>query len=275
MDDNNNIKQINRRGKKVSFTPKYYKENFEIINDKKQRNSVFIMGENENQTSQFNKYYTQVNKNKKSERHDSLNNSNSREFSLTLNTIENPLEIPPEDLLFNHPLLRPNAIKKKTNKYKYIFINDKNLKEKEKVKMNKTHKSLHEKFLGKIYKKNIVLDKKVHGVRKNKKNFNLKNYQNLLLQSARVCLSKESVNRLNNAFGNIRNECHQEMIHDYKFLRDVEKQEKKIIHSINKSRRNFLKIMSDSFENDKKKENKTIYLPIIKFQRIKFGKKNK
>ena len=61
MDDNNNIKQINRRGKKVSFTPKYYKENFEIINDKKQRNSVFIMGENENQTSQFNKYYTTEN----------------------------------------------------------------------------------------------------------------------------------------------------------------------------------------------------------------------
>ena len=33
--------------------------------------------------------------------------------------------------------------------------------------------------------------------------------------------------------------------------------------------------MSDSFENDKKKKNKTIYLNIIKFQQIKFEKKNK
>ena len=127
-----------------------------------------------------------------------------------------PLAIPPEDLIFNHPLLRPGALKKKEKKY--LLIRDQNIKKKNKKDMNKTQRSFSRRILDKIYKENLSLDKKVNHIKKNRQNFNLNHYQRLLLSVGDPILSKESFIRLNTAFGDIREECGKNYEKDYNFF---------------------------------------------------------
>ena len=186
-----------------------------------------------------------------------------------------PLAIPPEDLIFNHPLLRPGALKKKVKKY--LLIKDPQIKKKNKKDMNKTQRSFSKRILDKIYKENLSLDKKVNHIKKNKQNFNLNHYQRLLLSVGDPILSKESFIRLNTAFGDIREECGKNFEKDYNFIKEIEEQERKIVSNINNSEKSYLKLLLDNSNNDKKllKEfNKTaLLLPKIKFRKINLNKK--
>ena len=186
-----------------------------------------------------------------------------------------PLAIPPEDLIFNHPLLRPGALKKKEKKY--LLIRDQNIKKKNKKDMNKTQRSFSRRILDKIYKENLSLDKKVNHIKKNRQNFNLNHYQRLLLSVGDPILSKESFIRLNTAFGDIREECGKNYEKDYNFIKEIEEQERKIVSNINNSEKSYLKLLLDNSNNDKKllKEfNKTaLLLPKIKFRKMNLNKK--
>ena len=186
-----------------------------------------------------------------------------------------PLAIPPEDLIFNHPLLRPGALKKKEKKY--LLIRDQNIKKKNKKDMNKTQRSFSRRILDKIYKENLSLDKKVNHIKKNRQNFNLNHYQRLLLSVGDPILSKESFIRLNTAFGDIREECGKNYEKDYNFIKEIEEQERKIVRNINHSEKSYLKFLFDNSNNDQKKIkdfNKTVLLlPKIKFRKINLNKK--
>ena len=186
-----------------------------------------------------------------------------------------PLAIPPEDLIFNHPLLKPGALKKKEKKY--LLIRDQNIKKKNKRDMNKTQRSFSRRILDKIYKENLSLDKKVNHIKKNKQNFNLNHYQRLLLSVGDPILSKESFIRLNTAFGDIREECGKNYEKDYNFIKEIEDQERKIVRKINNSENSYLKFLFDNSIDDKKKIkdfNKTVLLlPKIKFRKINLNKK--
>ena len=186
-----------------------------------------------------------------------------------------PLAIPPEDLIFNHPLLRPGALKKKEKKY--LLIRDQNIKKKNKKDMNKTQRSFSRRILDKIYKENLSLDKKVNHIKKNRQNFNLNHYQRLLLSVGDPILSKESFLRLNTAFGDIREECGKNFEKDYNFIKEIEDQERKIVRKINNSENSYLKFLFDNSNNDQKKIkdfNKTVLLlPKIKFRKINLNKK--
>ena len=186
-----------------------------------------------------------------------------------------PLAIPPEDLIFNHPLLRPGALKKKEKKY--LLIRDQNIKKKNKKDMNKTQRSFSRRILDKIYKENLSLDKKVNHIKKNRQNFNLNHYQRLLLRVGDPILSKESFIRLNTAFGDIREECGKNYEKDYNFIKEIEEQERKIVRNINHSEKSYLKFLFDNSNNDQKKIkdfNKTVLLlPKIKFRKINLNKK--
>ena len=186
-----------------------------------------------------------------------------------------PLAIPPEDLIFNHPLLRPGALKKKVKKY--LLIKDPQIKKKNKKDMNKTQRSFSRRILDKIYKENLSLDKKVNHIKKNRQNFNLNHYQRLLLSVGDPILSKESFIRLNTAFGDIREECGKNYEKDYNFIKEIEEQERKIVRNINHSEKSYLKFLFDNSNNDQKKIkdfNKTVLLlPKIKFRKINLNKK--
>ena len=143
--------------------------------------------------------------------------------------------------------------------------------------MNKTQRSFSKRILDKIYKENLSLDKKVNHIKKNKQNFNLNNYQRLLLSVGDPILSKESFIRLNTAFGDIREECGKNFEKDYNFIKEIEEQERKIVSNINNSEKSYLKLLLDNSNNDKKllKEfNKTaLLLPKIKFRKMNLNKK--
>lgn len=189
-----------------------------------------------------------------------------------------PFKIPPEDLIFNHPLLKEEKIKKKLRKY--ILIQDKNVKEKktkkEKERMNKTYQSSSYKIFKGIYNTTLSLDKKVKGIKRNKTKFNLHNYQRLLINSVGNSLSKESIFRLKTAFNNLKNECHQNLGNDYNFIRQIEEEEKKIVENINNSEKSYLDLLSRNKSYNKifNKFKIDFELPKISFKKIKFLKQN-
>ena len=248
--------QHNRK-KYPSFS-NHIKKKIKILNSNNEKITVINEGKSNNDSNYYilsNKYKTPLKKyfsglifKSNSDRKYSINNSfipekfklNSENIQISgrksmkdpknLKSIESfeeefneehfdPLTIPPEDLIFNHPLLRPGALKKKVKKY--LLIKDPQIKKKNKKDMNKTQRSFSKRILDKIYKENLSLDKKVNHIKKNKQNFNLNNYQRLLLSVGDPILSKESFIRLNTAFGDIREECGKNFEKDYNFIKEI------------------------------------------------------
>ena len=186
-----------------------------------------------------------------------------------------PLKIPPEDLIFNHPLLEIGKLKRK--KDQFIYINDNNplnkLKQKKRqkirVNINKTHQSQSDKILNKLYQNNILLESEVRVLKRNKKKYSLQHYQRELIKTAGRSLSKNSVKTLKNAFDDLRNEGSKNMISEYNFIKQIEEEEKKIVDNINNSEESYLNLMTsynNYFISDKLK--KEINLPKIKFKKI-------
>lgn len=189
----------------------------------------------------------------------------------------NPFTIPKEDLIFNHPLLKPGSIQK--NLRKFILnqkTNEKEKNNKKKEKMNKTYQSSSYKILKEVYNKTLTLDNRVRPIKRNKKKFNLNNYQRLLINTAGDSLSTESISRLRTAFNCLKHKCYQNLGNDYKFIRDIEEEEKKIVDSINNSRQSYIDLLKNSRSFTKTFRHKfkiDLELPKINFRRINVLKK--
>ena len=186
--------------------------------------------------------------------------------------IYDPLEVPPEDEIFNHHLLKPKEEKIKKEKEQSNSKDKRNNSNKQKT----PYQTLSEKILGKIYNNNPVIDKKVFYLKKKKAKFSLGNYQKLLLRTCEPGLSKDSIKKLNGAFNKLRNSCRQKFDNDYRFIKDIEDEEEKIINRINVSGNIYMNLMSKSIDFNKTHSsfrNNELTLPKIKFRKVMNKKK--
>ena len=186
--------------------------------------------------------------------------------------IYDPLEVPPEDEIFNHHLLKPKEEKIKKEKEQSNSKDKRNNSNKQKT----PYQTLSEKILGKIYNNNPVIDKKVFYLKKKKAKFSLGNYQKLLLRTCEPGLSKDSIKKLNGAFNKLRNSCRQKFDNDYRFIKDIEDEEEKIINRINVSGNVYMNLMSKSIDFNKTHSsfrNNELTLPKIKFRKVMNKKK--
>ena len=186
--------------------------------------------------------------------------------------IYDPLEVPPEDEIFNHHLLKPKEEKIKKEKENSNSKDKRNNSNKQKT----PYQTLSEKILGKIYNNNPVIDKKVFYLKKKKAKFSLGNYQKLLLRTCEPGLSKDSIKKLNGAFNKLRNSCRQKFDNDYRFIKDIEDEEEKIINRINVSGNVYMNLMSKSIDFNKTHSsfrNNELTLPKIKFRKVMNKKK--
>ena len=186
--------------------------------------------------------------------------------------IYDPLEVPPEDEIFNHHLLKPKEEKIKKEKEQSNSKDKRNNSNKQKT----PYQTLSEKILGKIYNNNPVIDKKVFYLKKKKGKFSLGNYQKLLLRTCEPGLSKDSIKKLNGAFNKLRNSCRQKFDTDYRFIKDIEDEEEKIINRINVSGNVYMNLMSKSIDFNKTHSsfrNNELTLPKIKFRKVMNKKK--
>ena len=186
--------------------------------------------------------------------------------------IYDPLEVPPEDEIFNHHLLKPKEEKIKKEKEQSNSKDKRNNSNKQKT----PYQTLSEKILGKIYNNNPVIDKKVFYLKKKKAKFSLGNYQKLLLRTCEPGLSKDSIKKLNGAFNKLRNSCRQKFDTDYRFIKDIEDEEEKIINRINVSGNVYVKLMSKSIDFNKTHSsfrNDELNLPKIRFRKVMNKKK--
>ncbi len=186
--------------------------------------------------------------------------------------IYDPLEVPPEDEIFNHHLLKPKEEKIKKEKENSNSKDKRNNSNKQKT----PYQTISEKILGKIYNNNPVIDKKVFYLKKKKAKFSLGNYQKLLLRTCEPGLSKDSIKKLNGAFNKLRNSCRQKLDNDYRFIKDIEDEEEKIINRINTSGNVYMNLMSKSIDFNKTHSsfrNNELTLPKIKFRKVMNKKK--
>jgi len=186
--------------------------------------------------------------------------------------IYDPLEVPPEDEIFNHHLLKPKTEKIKKEKENSNSKDKRNNNSKQKT----PYQTISEKILGKIYNNNPVIDKKVFYLKKKKGKFSLGNYQKLLLRTCEPGLSKDSIKKLNGAFNKLRNSCRQKFDTDYRFIKDIEDEEEKIINRINVSGNVYVKLMSKSIDFNKTHSsfrNNELNLPKIRFRKVMNKKK--
>ena len=143
-------------------------------------------------------------------------------------------------------------------------------------KQKTPYQTISEKILGKIYNNNPVIDKKVFYLKKKKGKFSLGNYQKLLLRTCEPGLSKDSIKKLNGAFNKLRNSCRQKFDTDYRFIKDIEDEEEKIINRINVSGNVYVKLMSKSIDFNKTHSsfrNDELNLPKIRFRKVMNKKK--
>ena len=89
-------------------------------------------------------------------------------------------------------------------------------------------------------------------------------------------MSKDSIKKLNGAFNKLRNSCRQKFDNDYRFIKDIEDEEEKIINRINVSGNVYMNLMSKSIDFNKTHSsfrNNELTLPKIKFRKVMNKKK--
>ena len=187
--------------------------------------------------------------------------------------IYDPLEVPPEDEIFNHHLLKPKKenIKKDEKENSKKKNNNNN-----NSKVIKNYQSVTDKILGKIYNVNPVTERKVLYLKKKKDNFSLGNYQKLLLRTCENRLSKDNFKKLDGAFNKLRLSSRLKLDTDYRFIKDIEEEEEKIIRQINYSGNAYMNLIAKSNEFNitvGNFKNKVLNLPKIKFKKVMKKKK--
>ena len=176
----------------------------------------------------------------------------------------NLLEIQEEDLIFDEL----NKIKPKRKKHVHSnVISTKNII----LNMNKTKLSKYanlnpeKQILNKVYKYSPDFFEKLNKIRKERKKYNLKNYQTNLLKAINNNISKEEFKKLEKKFINLRNYSFQKIVLNRKFIEKIEKKEKNIIKRINSENKKCV-IMMKTFSNDF--NFKSFYLPEVKFHKV-------
>lgn len=122
---------------------------------------------------------------------------------------KNPFEIQDEDKIFNELQPKRKKMKKKKKKIKYISINDK--------------------ILSKVYQNTPKLQLKIIRIKKQKSNFPLREYQDILLNTISNSLSRESTMKLGKSFTILRNSVNKRYETNYDYLKEVEEKEEKYI----------------------------------------------
>ena len=154
-------------------------------------------------------------------------------------TIKNDdFEISEEDKMFDQFLL-----KKKKN------IKKVKIKLRHKLKSNKKKLNFFNSYeapLKKVYKSIPQIMNKIELTKKLKNSFSLLKYQNLLFDIGSKNLDWNSKEKLNNIFSNLRNATNKEYELLRKSVRDIEKQEKKIIDNVNRQQDFFKKNMREN-----------------------------
>ena len=165
---------------------------------------------------------------------------------------QNPFEIQDEDKIFSELQQKRKKMKKKKKKIKYISINDK--------------------ILSKVYRNTPKLQLKIIRIKKQKSNFPLREYQEILLNTVSNNLSRESTMKLGKSFTILRNSVNKRYETNYDYLKEVEEKEEKIYNRINyKSEMFHRNILKNQNEEQKKYYFNLNYikeLPKIKFEKI-------
>ena len=266
---NNKIKIIfNRKSALLLSNQMDFKINKKIVS----RNS-YVTDKSNNLSS---KVYNSFRKEFRSQYGNYISNSNSindyhekNKMFYSERNNNNPLEIQDEDLIFDEL----NKIKPKHKKHVHSnVISTKNII----LNMNKTKLSKYanlnpeKKILNKVYKYSPDFFEKLNKIRKERKKYNLKNYQTNLLKAINNNISKEEFKKLENKFINLRNYSFQKIVLNRKFIEKIEKKEKNIIKRINSENKKCV-IMMKTFSNDF--NFKSFYLPEVKFHKV-IKKKN-
>ena len=150
----------------------------------------------------------------------SKNDNLLNKMSFTERKNSNPFEIQDEDRIFdelNRNNLKQNLIKPrhKKNIKSSIFTKNQILKlNKTKLSINSNKSSLspEKKILNDVYKFSPEFFEKIRKIRKERKNYNLKNYQINLLNTISDNFSKEAIKKLEKKFINLRNYSYQRII---------------------------------------------------------------
>ena len=293
----NNINNINN----ISVKPSSTKEGL----FKTEINEKFINEKIGNRKSDFSSTFSHFFKNKKNNL--SLRNDIQKDEKEKTKD-ENALLIPKEDLIFDEmknykcfkyftkeslartsvPLLyinmdmntTKNPPKKNRNKnpYQINFNNDvKKFIEYDDVFLSKQKKIYYDdekkkKILNDIYKapKDEDMYDKINSIKLKKDKKKLRNYQYYFLKLVKHNIHEKYYEDLRNKFTEIRNIADKKYKTNFKFIKEIEKNEEKVIKNINKTYESFMKFSSRKTISkllNKKGESK-LDLPQIKFEKI-------
>ena len=198
--------------------------------------------------------------------------------------LENPLEIPEEDKIFEEM--------KELNKRKSIFsADDKGIKnfnltngfDSNSINKKYFHKrilSQGEKMLNNVYKISPLLIRDLNKAKRKKVDLDLYNYQENLLNTLNEKISKDNLIKLKEKFYDLRlfSKTSYEEKDDYYFIKNIEKKEKNIISDINNINEKCEKLIRNAANEEGfklKKDLKLFSLPKIKFKNvIKIKKKD-
>ena len=198
--------------------------------------------------------------------------------------IDNPLEIPEEDKIFEEM--------NELNKRKSIFsADDKGIKnfnltngfDSNSINKKYFHKrilSQGEKMLNNVYKISPLLIRDLNKAKRKKVDLDLYNYQENLLNTLNEKISKDNLIKLKEKFNDLRlfSKTSYEKKDDYYFIKNIEKKEKNIISDINNINEKCEKLIRNAANEEGfklKKDLKLFSLPKIKFKNvIKIKKKD-
>lgn len=198
--------------------------------------------------------------------------------------LENPLEIPEEDKIFEEM--------KELNKRKSIFsADDKGIKnfnltngfDSNSINKKYFHKrilSQGEKMLNNVYKISPLLIRDLNKAKRKKEDLDLYSYQENLLNTLNEKISKDNLIKLKEKFYDLRlfSKTSYEEKDDYYFIKNIEKKEKNIISDINNINEKCEKLIRNAANEEGfklKKDLKLFSLPKIKFKNvIKIKKKD-
>lgn len=182
----------------------------------------------------------------------------------------NPLEIQEEDRIFDE-LQEKKFYKTEPNNEDY-YTDNKNcvLKPIHRKKVM----SQSDKLLSNIYKITPKIEEQIETAKRKKKSLDLKMYQNNLLLTIGNNLSKQSLDRLERKFSQLRNFCDKYYETNVNFIKELEISEEQIINKINYQGSECEKIMKTTGKSFYHRTN--FVLPKIKFlQVIKNRRPNK
>ena len=198
--------------------------------------------------------------------------------------LENPLEIPEEDKIFEEM--------NELNKRKSIFsADDKGIKnfnltngfDSNSINKKYFHKrilSQGEKMLNNVYKISPLLIRDLNKAKRKKVDLDLYSYQENLLNTLNEKISKDNLIKLKEKFNDLRlfSKTSYEEKDDYYFIKNIEKKEKNIISDINNINEKCEKLIRNAANEEGfklKKDLKLFSLPKIKFKNvIKIKKKD-